>query len=498
MSRRGPSRLTRFQSGLVAVVILGGASLIGWFQPNPFDDPYRVAAEFEETSGLRERSPVRIAGIDVGKVTGVEPRRGGGARVEMELRDSALPLHSDTELKIRPRIFFEGNFFVDLRPGTPSAPELEEGSTIPPGQTAAPVQIGDVLAGLQSDTRSDLQTLLGVTGRAFEGGAAESLNRGARRAGPALRDLSLATDAALGERPTADLQRVLRGTSRTVRAFAADEEALKGLVTNLNVTAGALAEEDAALSASIPALRDTLRAGGPALRALNGTFPPLRSLAREALPGVERLEPVLEEVLPLTVQARALVGPDELRATTRRLRLATPSLNRLLEVTPPLLSRARAASRCTERVLVPFIESDFPDPDFPSNTGTVNEKLQRSFIGLAGESRTVDANQSYFHASVVPPALQVRPAPPPNPTVPPTHRPDVPCETQEPPNLAAPGANVSETGGLNPRTSDTRAVDGPSLAVRRRALGRAQGVVNRWFRDLERRRTRLLERRRWR
>ena len=102
---------------------------------------------------------------------------------------------------------------------------------------------------------------------------------------------------------------------------------------------------------------------------------------------------------------------------------------------------------------MPFVNTDFPDPDFPGNSGTVNQKLMRSFVGLSGESRSVDANQSYFHASAVPPGLQVRPAPPDSPTNPPPHRPDVPCETQDVPNLEAPDANLVQTGGLNPRSA---------------------------------------------
>jgi len=496
---RRPARLGRFGTGVVALVVVLGGATAGWFRLNPFADPYVISAEFEQASNLGARSPVRIAGIDVGKVVEVEPREGGGARVKMQLREEALPLHADAELKIRPRIFFEGNFFVDLRPGTPSAPPLADGSVIPASHTAAPVQTGDVLASLQADTRRDLQVLLGELGRGLGRGAAESLNRNAPYAAPALRDLALVADAALGERPSTDLRRALEGTRRTVAALAQDEAALEGLVTDLGVVAGALADEDAALAASIPELRDTLSAARPALGAVNATLPSLRTLALEARPGVEALVPAAAAVLPLAREVRGLVSPAELPAAARELRRGARPITRLLRVSVPLFAQGRAASRCTERVLVPFIESDFPDPDFPANTGTVNEKLQRSFIGLAGESRTVDANQSYFHASVVPPPLQVRPAPPNDPSIPPPHRPDVPCETQDPPNLEAPSANVSETGGLNPRaTGSARSIGGPALAVRRRALLEAKPLVDEWFRRLALRRSRLLEKEGWR
>ena len=48
----------------------------------------------------------------------------------MQIHDNGLPLHTDATAKIRPRIFLEGNFFVDLKPGSPSAPKLDDGDTI--------------------------------------------------------------------------------------------------------------------------------------------------------------------------------------------------------------------------------------------------------------------------------------------------------------------------------------------------------------------------------
>src|ERR687896_131229 len=104
---------------------------------------------------------VRIAVVNVGEVSKVEPIGDrGAARVTMKIKDEGLPIHEDAELKIRPRIFLEGNFFIDLRPGTPTAPKLKDGGTIPIQQTATPVQFDQILIALQSDTRADLQTLL--------------------------------------------------------------------------------------------------------------------------------------------------------------------------------------------------------------------------------------------------------------------------------------------------------------------------------------------------
>ena len=49
------------------------------------------------------------------------------------------------------RIFLEGNFYVDLHPGTPSAPILHSGATLPAANTAGPVQLDRVLSALTAE-----------------------------------------------------------------------------------------------------------------------------------------------------------------------------------------------------------------------------------------------------------------------------------------------------------------------------------------------------------
>ena len=222
---------------------------------------------FRDVESLKPRSPVRIAGVEVGKVTKVEPKDGGGAaEVTMELKDDALPIRKDARLQIRSRIFLEGNFFVDIKPGSPSAGELDDGSTVPITQTAAAVTLPDILDTLDSDVRGDLQTFLHEYGTvALQGGGAKAFNRAIPSFEPAYRYGALTNDALLGVEPDRDIQRLLKGQQRTFAALGDNPEALKELVTDLNTTAGAIARNDEALEAAVPALRDTLRVGYPAL-----------------------------------------------------------------------------------------------------------------------------------------------------------------------------------------------------------------------------------------
>jgi virulence factor Mce-like protein len=431
------------KAGVIAIVVIALATFWGFTRFNPFKSPYELKATFHSANNLQPKSPVRIAGVNVGVVKEVKPLGDGkGAQVTMEIEDTGLPIHKDAQMKIRPRIFLEGNFFVDIQPGSPSAPVMKSGETVPVQQTSTPVQLGDLLTSLQSDTREDLRTLIfEYAVKGLGNGGAEAYNKSLESAPEAFKSSALANDATLGQRPH-DLSFVLRGQQRLAAELAANPAILKDLVTQLNVTFAAFAREDSALRATIPALRDVLRVGTPALVSLDSGL---------------------------------LVRPQELRGLVADLRPTIPALARLNRSTIPFLDEGRALSACQNNVLLPFAKEPIPDPDFPQNSGQPFYKQgARGFVGLAGESRLVDANTPMFHAQInagtntvlnfndqgesvfaqaAAPPKAVRPI---RPNARPTFRPDIPCETQEPPDLNAPGGAPDKTitnnvpGGLLP------------------------------------------------
>src|SRR3954470_2621612 len=127
--RRG---LSKFNAGLLAIVVTVLVTYLGFSKSIPFRSHYEVKAEFATSNNLRPNSFVRIAGVNVGKVTKVETHKVPGrtqpvAVATLRLDKRALPLHRDARLRIRPRIFLEGNFFVDVEPGSPGSPLLEKG-----------------------------------------------------------------------------------------------------------------------------------------------------------------------------------------------------------------------------------------------------------------------------------------------------------------------------------------------------------------------------------
>jgi ABC-type transporter Mla subunit MlaD len=415
----GSKRLPNWAIGLIAIVVIAIASVLAYTKSLPWADPYEVTAVFDSAQNVRVKSPVRIAGVNVGEVTKVEhldttgeelvaqsgedpatlpgPDEDSGeaaAVVTMKLNEEALPLHEDARFKLRPRLFLEGNLFVDVKTGSPNAPETDEGHQFPVTQTSNTVQLDQVLTTLQSDVRGDLQTFLDQFGNAlikYEG--AEAFNELYRSSAGAGKYTSQVNNAILGERPH-DLSGLIRNLDRVLRALGQNEATLQDLVTNFRVFSGSFAAQDQALERAIANLPDVLDAARPAFANLNASFPPLRAFAREALPGVRSTPETIDAALPFVHQLRRLVSKPELRGLVHDLRPAIPKLARLASRTRPFLRQSRALSSCFNEVVIPWSHDTVdPAPGYPfAPQGEVSEETLFGLVGIGGESRSGDAN----------------------------------------------------------------------------------------------------------
>jgi phospholipid/cholesterol/gamma-HCH transport system substrate-binding protein len=411
--RRGQH--TRISAAMAGGLFVAAAVIICFFvftRANPFASPYELKATFANASNIRPKSPVRIAGVEVGKVKKIEPAGGEStaATLTMEITDQGLPIHKDAYLKIRPRIFLEGNFFVDLSPGSPTAPELDSGSTIAMTQTDAPVQIDQVLTTLQKDTRANLQKLLQGYGDSIYGDpapgedddqdpstkgerAAKSLNDSLNYSPDALRGTALVNQALLGREPH-DLSKLIAGLQRTSSKLVSREDSLKGLVTNFNRTTAAFAAESGNLRETIALLPRVLDRARPALDSLNASFPPTRAFAREILPGVRETPATLDASFPWLAQTRALVSPAELQGLVRDLRPATASLSAVTNDTIRLLPQVDLVNRCFTDVILPT--GDYKIEDGFLTTGLENYKeFWQAMTSLSGEGQNFDGNGPY-------------------------------------------------------------------------------------------------------
>lgn len=415
--RRHRSRVSNLLAGVIGILIIAAACWLVFGGPIPFSSsPFVLKALFTAETELHQDSPVRIAGVNVGMVTGVTHVRGStsAAVVTMNINRNGLPIHADATMNVRPRLFLEGNYYVDLSPGTPVAPVLSSGATLPAASTSGPVQLDRVLAALQSNTRSDLQTLLMGLGAALNGRptaaqdatqdpsqrgltAGESLNESLKYAGGAFKASTIVNSALLGEQPH-DLSGVVLGTSQVLGALASQQRHLSHLVVSFNSTMGALAARQQDLSQTIALLPPLLRSTDRALGPIQASFGPTRAFAADLEPSIKQLNPTIVAGLPWIAQSTALLSPQELGGLLPYLRTAVQSTSSALSSTKSLLSGSQSLGRCLIHNVIPAGNEKIQDP--PLTTGLqVYQELFQSAVGIASAGQNFDGNGRYIRST---------------------------------------------------------------------------------------------------
>ena len=411
-ARRGERGfLSPFAAGAILIALIVVVVYLAFGNDVPFTRPYQLKIVVKNAANLKPRSPVRIAGVDVGQVKRIETKGDQTTSViVVNIEKRGLPIFKDARVRIRPRIFLEGNFFVDLQPGTPGQPKIPDQGTLPVTQTTGPVQLDEVLTALQSDTRRNLQRLIRGYGEALNGRprpgedadqdpdvrgerAARSLNDSLKYAPDALRGIALVNEAALGTE-LHDLSKLIAGTQKVAAALTRSDRDLKDLVSNFNTTMGAFAGEQENLRSTIALLPGVLEQANTTFDSLNRSFPPARAFAREILPGVRQTAPTIDAAFPWIRQTRALVSPAELQGLVGDLQPAVSDLSSITDRSLVLIPQIDLVNRCVSRVVLPT--GDKPIDDGFLSTGIPNYKeFWQAMTSLSGESQNFDGNGSY-------------------------------------------------------------------------------------------------------
>ena len=451
----------------IATALLAAAATYAAFIGVPSTGGYEVRAVMRSASELRPDAVVRIAGVEAGRVTKVERGPGNTALVTMKLRDSAQPIHADATLKVRPRLFLEGNFFVDLRPGSASARELGDGGTIPLAQTSTPVQLDQVLSALQADGREQLQGLVRELGASMRGGGARSLGRVVDDSGPALRDSAIVASALRGTHER-DLSGAILETSRVTAALDAHRDELAGLVSAFDATAAAASSRADELRATVRNLAALLRVALPSVRELRAALPAVHGFARDVRPLLRRAPRTLDLARPLLRELRGALGRDEVPALVAALRPPLRTLGELQPELAALLGQVTPVTDCVRDRALPVLTTPVDDGALSTGRPPWLELLS-GMVGLASASQNFDGNgpavrymagfgEQLVSAGRLPgtgellgltpvPVEGARPAPPPSK---PPFRPDAECREQEPVKLEAASVGPPPTRRARP------------------------------------------------
>jgi phospholipid/cholesterol/gamma-HCH transport system substrate-binding protein len=486
--RRFVGGISPVRAGIIAVIIVIIATFLAFTKTLPWRNPFEFKAVFQSAANIRLDSPVRIGGVEVGKVTGIDHYKDSNlAVVTMEVNDNGLPIHQDATLKIRPRLFLEGNFFVDMTAGTPSAPAIKDGDTVSVAQTAYPVQLDQLLTSLQSDSRKDLQDLLGGLGSGLQHvptqaedvgqdpdvhgeRASKALNDSLKYAGPAFKNAARVQNAFLGTEPH-DLGKLIAGLQKTADGLTRNEEQLKDFFTDFNRTMIAFAAEQGSLREAVHLLGPTIEKAHSYFGNFATALPSTRAFVRAFIPGVRETPATIAAGTPWLKQFTALASTAELGGLLKDLQPMTESFAKVVFESIGFNEQTDLTSRCFSKVILPA--GDVVLQDGAATTGAqAYKEFWYQVVGFAGESQNFDGNGMYtrvqtgggsyqakstklagrgaqdaqlFGNSIAPP-LGTRPK---RPSKKPPYKPKSACYKQKTPDLNGPAAAAgpADTGG---------------------------------------------------
>jgi virulence factor Mce-like protein len=199
----------RLVSILIAAVLLAaGVAAFQEFRPEP--DTYTLTADVAQAPNLFEDGRVMVRGVEVGRISEVEPRP-DAVHITMEI-DADTKIPSDARLAIVP-ITVIADRYVQFAPPYSAGPALGDGDHIPIDRTQIPAELDDVL--------TQLKGLL----------AALEPKPGERR-GPLfrlIRNLDVVTKGRSDE-----FAGSLEGSADVLENLAASEADITGLIANLD------------------------------------------------------------------------------------------------------------------------------------------------------------------------------------------------------------------------------------------------------------------------
>jgi len=274
---------------------------------------YRFDVHFDEASQLAVESDVRISGVSVGKVKGIELADDGLADATIEIDPKYAPIPSDTRTMLRQKTLL-GETYVELTPGNSDAPPLPEDGTLPNAQVSDAVQLDEIFRAFDEPTRAAFQEWMADAAVAFKGrgidlnAALGNLDQFAERGDDLLRVLDTQRLA---------VKKLLADGGTTFNAISKQPDQLRGLINNTESvfsTTAARDEEIRQIFQALPTFLDESKL----------TLDRLAEFSTDTNPLVTQLQPV----------ARQLSG------TFLALQRLSPELERFFVGLKPVIKRA--------------------------------------------------------------------------------------------------------------------------------------------------------------
>ena len=309
---------------------------------------YTVYAQFQTGAAVTagQGQTVDIAGVEVGQVGGVKLEN-GRAVVTMNIFKKYQPIYKDASVLLRPRTPLK-DMYLALDPGTPTAGAVPSGGTLSASSTSPDVNVDQILASLDTDTRNYLLLLLSGGAGAFQNpgatGAAPSLSavrdlRGVfKRFAPLNRETQ--TFTRLLARRQQNIRRSIHNLQVVTTSLGSVNGQLTSLIKSSNTNFAAISSQDANLQQALTLLPGTLQQTSTTLGKVQ-TFSDQSATTLSALiPFAKALGPALQAARPLFKDTTPVIR-DQLRpfsvAVQPVAKVLAPASADLAKATPHLV-----------------------------------------------------------------------------------------------------------------------------------------------------------------
>lgn len=283
--------LTTFGLLLYLWLAFGGASPLA-------PQGYRFNVDFRQSSQLAEQADVRISGVPVGKVVKVQLGPDNSTRALLQLDAKYAPAHQDMRAILRTKTLL-GETYVELTPGTDSAPAVKENGLLPAGQVGSSVALDEIFRTFDAPTRKAFQNWMQGMNAGLHGRGKDISNAFGNFVPFAENGDELLT---VLDDQSADVQKVVADTATVFDALSRRSGQLRSLISDANTTFQATGDSSKAFADAFRVLPGFERQSRTTLRELD-------AFADEASPLLDDLQPAVKQMTP-TFQTLARVAPD--------------------------------------------------------------------------------------------------------------------------------------------------------------------------------------------
>jgi phospholipid/cholesterol/gamma-HCH transport system substrate-binding protein len=348
---RSEPKLGRNVSILAVLVVLGAVSGGTILSHQRFDwpwvDRFTFYASFDNAPAVSpgHGQEVRIAGVSVGEIKAASVSDDGKAKLELAI-DPQYHVYDNARVVLRPKSPLN-EMYVEVNPGGPPGKQLAGGDALPVRNSERPVQVDEVLAHLDDNTRAALTSLLDESDTALAH-APQNLADGVSGTAQVARDLQPVVTALRTRKET--LAKLVTALSQVSSTVGGDQARLTELAADLQKTLNAVGSHSDSVNAALgqlPDLTTQLKRATDSVQGLSDQLDPTLDNLQKAtgtLPGsLEKLTSTVDQVGKTVDVANPVVtkaGPvvQDLRPFVTDLNASLPALAQVSSRLDPITS----------------------------------------------------------------------------------------------------------------------------------------------------------------